>query len=78
MTDTSSESEYESVGANEDSSLSDGEVEDCSITDVQCGKLNHDDTSTDTDIECTGAELPKPSDEPSTKRQQDDNIGLLL
>ena len=71
MTDSSSdgsfltESEYEFVGTGEDSSLSDGEFEaDCSITGVVERQLNQDDTSTDSDIECTGVDLPEPSGEP--------------
>ena len=61
--------EYEFVGTGEDSSLSDGEFEaDCSITAVVERQLNQDDTSTDSDIECTGVDLPKPSGEPSPKR----------
>ena len=74
MTDSSSdgsfltESEYEFVGTGEDSSLSDGEFEaDCSITGVVEWQLNQDDTSTDSDIECTGVDLPEPSGEPSPK-----------
>ena len=78
MTDSSndgsfiSESEYEFVESGEDSSLSDGESgADCSITGVVERQLNsQDDTSTDSDIECTGVDLPEPSGEPSPKRRR--------
>ena len=40
---------------------------DCHITGVVERKLNQDDTSTDSDTECTGVDLPEPSGEPSPK-----------
>ena len=76
MTDTSSEateSEVKFIETREDysSSLpSDGEVEDCRIIRVEPQQLNHDNTSTDSDVECTGVELPEPLDEPTPKRQR--------
>ena len=48
-------------------SLSGGEIEDCTITNVEPRQLNHGDSSVDSDIECIGVELPKP---PSLKRQR--------
>ena len=48
-------------------SLSGGEIEDCTITNVGPRQLNHSDSSADSDIERIGVELPKP---PSPKRQR--------
>ena len=83
MTDTSSEaieSEVKFIETREDysSSLpSDGEVKDCRITCVEPQQLNHDNTSTDSDVECTGVELPKPLDEPTPKKAKKDINELL-